>query len=110
MKSNTDDLKSNLRRALVSAPDDFSLREVRSVIVRALEMVEEVERRRVKRSDAAESRAARNIFIPRPQSSFNAIERELETERAKLEEIKSRRSSGRDARSSEGEELQNVFG
>ena len=43
MKINTDDLKAHLRRALVSAPDDNSLREAKTHILRAIEAIEDVE-------------------------------------------------------------------
>jgi hypothetical protein len=111
MKNNTNELKSFLKKALVNTPDDFSLTEVKSLIVRALDVVEQVENKREKRQSSVEARKTQNVYVTEPQFAWKAIESELANEKAKLEEIKKRKSmpTKPNAISSEEEE-QNVFG
>lgn len=110
MKSNTDDLKAHLRRALVSAPDDNSLREAKTHILRAIEAIEDVESRRDRRQSAIVERRQKNLYIPDVKSAYKAIESELASEKAKLEQIVKRKSSRVLDRPEPPEEMQNVFG
>ena len=43
MKNNTNATKNYLRQALINAPDDFSLQEVKVLIVKAMEAIERAE-------------------------------------------------------------------
>lgn len=113
MKSNTEALKNSLRQALLNAPDDFALNDVKSLIVRALDVVESVEKKRAIREVNQEKRKME--VATKNGGYFNtlkAIENEINSEKTKLEEIKNKRNSKKllDSPEDESEEMQNVFG
>lgn len=113
MKSNTEALKNSLRQALLNAPDDFALNDVKSLIVRALDVVESVEKKRAIREVNQEKRKSEASV--KKYDYFNtlkAIENEINSEKTKLEEIKNKRNSKKllDTPEDESEEMQNVFG
>ena len=57
MKNNTEKTKIHLQKALVEAPEDFALSEVRSHIRAALNKLEQVETKRIQREQDREKRA-----------------------------------------------------
>lgn len=110
MKNNTNATKNYLRQALINAPDDFSLQEVKVLIVKAMEAIEEVEKKRQIREDNYQKRKS----VQAKKSTVNnlvAIEREINLEKNKLEQLVSKRNSEKiiDAPTND-EEMQNVFG
>lgn len=91
MKDNTAVVKGLLMQALSNTPDDFSLREAKVHIRRALGVVEDVE---VKRSSREEARLARKNLAVSPaanvNSLLNVVENEIQKEKDKLKQIKDR--------------------
>lgn len=111
MKNNTNSTKNFLRQALINAPDDFSLHEVKVLIVKAMEIIEDVENKRKKREEKYQKRKAsslENLTV----NNLVAIEREIKAEKAKLDEIVSKKKLAKETKvdNSDNEEMQNVFG
>lgn len=108
MKHNTDILKSHLQQALRNTPGDFSLAEVKGLIVQALNIVENVESKRAGRQASKEARQ-KSMVVANPLAALKVIETELETEKKRLQEINNRRSAPKTAEG-DGNGLENVFG
>mgnify|MGYP003343162389 CR=1 FL=1 len=78
MKSNTGLLKNSLHQALINAPDDFSLQEVKILIVRALDIVESVEKKRNIRETSVQKRKEASVAQKKEFfNSLKAIENEI---------------------------------
>jgi hypothetical protein len=93
----------------MNAPDDFSLQEVKVLIVKAMDIIEEVEKKREKREDKYQKRKTSNL----ENLTYNnlvAIEREIKQEKDRLEEIVSKKKSNKNSSDFDNEENQNVFG
>jgi hypothetical protein len=114
MKNNTENLKNHLMQALADSPNDFNLQEVKRLIVRAIDLVEDVEKKRNIREMSHEKR--KNTFVVKKSDYFkalNAIDHELNAEKTKLEQIKNRRNLPKPIIDDDGnndDELHNVFG
>lgn len=114
MKNNTEDLKNHLMKALAYSPNDFNLQEVKRLIVKAIDLVEDVEKKRNIREVNHEKK--KNTFVVKKSDYFgalNAIDKELNAEKTKLEQIKNRRNLPKptiDDDDNYDNELQNVFG
>jgi hypothetical protein len=95
VKNNTSVVKSLLNQALQNTSDDFSLQEAKAHIRRALGAIESVEQKRNVREQHRIERKNKEIKNPATNVNFvlNVIEKELAIEKAKLEEIKSRRNA-----------------
>lgn len=112
MKNNTVALKNFLRQALINSPDDFALNEVKSLIVRALDVIESVEKKRSIRESNQQKRkseltAKKFDYI----KSLKAIESEINSEKNKIDEIKNKKNANKFISSSEeSDDIQNVFG
>jgi hypothetical protein len=111
MKQNTADLKLYLKKALISSPDDFNLQEVKVFISKALDIVEQVEKKRNLREQQKLNRQnPQKLIVSNSQNSLEAIEKELNTEKQKLEEIKNRRTRSKPSNNDYSNGLDYVFG
>lgn len=99
MKNNTEETKIWLQKALLSAPQDFTLSEVRSYIKAALVKLENIENKRQKREIAFEKRKVHGN-----NSTIQAIDEMISEEKAKLDEIHRRKNKPKDR--SEDDDLQ----
>jgi hypothetical protein len=99
MKNNTEQMKIFLQKALVNAPQDFSLSEVRYHLRVALTKLEDVEKKRERRDVASENRKEERAKKQQgfnPFATLQAIEEMISEEKAKLEEIQRRRNAPKD--------------
>ena len=113
MKSNTGLLKNSLHQALINAPDDFSLQEVKILIVRALDIVESVEKKRNIRETSVQKRKEASVAQKKEFfNSLKAIENEIASAKNNLNEIKNKKMNKQNQKPSdfESDEMQNVFG
>ena len=96
MKNNTSKTKDLLKQALVAAPQDFALGEVKTHIRLALQKLEQVEDKREKREQNYQRRkeVAANVgFNPHAvQYTLDKIEEMIDQEKKKLEEIHRRKT------------------
>lgn len=109
MKNNTAGLKICILQALKNTPEDFALQEVRGLLSRALQVVENVESKRGSRQKQRLERKENKLVSS--QSSVNVlqnIENELMNEKRKLEDIQKKKSQSFDL--PDNQEMQNVFG
>ena len=91
MKNNTENLKNHLFQALANSPEDFNLQEVKRLIVKAIDLVEDVEKKRSIREDNHQKRKLNAEIKKYNASAIGLIDQELQNEKAKLEQIKNRR-------------------
>jgi hypothetical protein len=113
MKNNTEALKNSLRQALLNAPDDFALNDAKSLIVRALNVVESLEKKRsIRESNQEKRKLELSVKKYDYSNTLKAIDKEINSEKTKLEEIKNKRNSKKllDSPDEESGEIQNVFG
>jgi hypothetical protein len=113
MKTNTNETKAALQKALAQVPQDHALSEVRYHIRAALGKLETVEKKRDRREVSAErrelARGQGNAYAFDPFRAIQAIDEEIAKEKAKIENIQRRRTQVDDEKD-DGDELQTVFG
>lgn len=114
MKNNTQNTRALLQRALLEAPEDFALSEVRYHIRAALSKLEHVEKKRDKRQIQQERRhevqaQKQAIHAFDPLRQLQAIDDMIAEEKAKIAEIQRRRAA-KPGESEDGDELQTVLG
>lgn len=110
MKNNTEQMKNNLFQALANSPDDFNLLEVKRLIIRAIDIVENVEKKRQNRENNAQKRKESNNKKVDYLNSLSLIDHELNLEKSKLEELQNKKKLSHKNSNDEGDEVQNVFG
>ena len=105
MKDNTEKIKILLQKALLDAPSDFTLSEVRFHIRSALNKLENVANKRAKREIAYKQRkTVTGQKGLNPFAALQAIDEMIAGEQAKIEEIHRRRNKPKDG--SDDEDLQ----
>lgn len=111
MKSNTQQIKSLLNQALSNAPNDFSLQEVKVHIRRALMIIESVENKREFREEKRVQRKLTGSATGTDLNSvLNIIEKEMNAEKIKLEQIKSKKNAAKIADQEDQNGLDYVMG
>lgn len=87
MKNNTEEAKMFLNQSLKHLPSDYSLSEVRNYIKMAIEGINKVESKRIKRENLKQKRLEiKNIDSNYdPNKILFAIEREIDKEKLKLQ-------------------------
>jgi len=112
MKTNTNETKAALQKALAQVPQDHALSEVRYHIRAALGKLETVEKKRDRREVNSErrelARGQGNAYSYDPFRAIQAIDEEIAKEKAKIENIQRRRTQ--DDEKDDGDELQTVLG
>lgn len=109
MKNNTNKLKTYLNQAFQAIPNDFALTEVKSLLFRAIQVVEVLEQKRSGREEDKNKRKQKlPLFSANPLNSLKVIENELAAEKNKLKDVKNR--SNQLKLNDEENGLENVFG
>lgn len=109
MKNNTIGLKNCILQALKNTPEDFALQEVKGLLNRALQAVENVENKRNNREKHRLER--RENKLASSQNLINVLqnlENELMSEKRKLEDMQNKKTQG--VALPDSQEMQNVFG
>lgn len=117
MRSNTEETKQALQKALSQVPQDHALNEVRYHIRAALSQLENVERKRerrhtneIKREESkAKAVGQGNVYGYDPFRAIQAIDEEIAKTKATILEIQRRRRKPDDEKD-DGDELQTVLG
>lgn len=110
MKSNTQQIKLLLNQALSNAPNDFSLQEVKIHIRKALMIIENVENKRTIREEKRVQRKMEVSTTSELNSVLNIIEKEMNAEKIKLEQIKSKKNAAKIADQEDQNGLEYVMG
>lgn len=108
MKS-TEQTKIYLQKALLNAPDDFALSEVRFHLRAALNKLETVEKKRQKRETAYQERKEKAVATQNaydPAATLRAIDEMIAEEKAKIDEIHRRRNAPKGGEIEDNEDLQ----
>lgn len=109
MKDNTGQLKNYLLQALAHSPDDFSLVEAKKLIMKAIDLVEDVEKKRSIRENNYQKRKQLSN-IKYNSNAMELLNKELDMAKAQLAEIENRKTAFKKNNDDEGSEMQNVFG
>lgn len=92
MSNTTQQSKDFLMQALHTLPDDFSLTETRSYIKKALNELEYVQTKKIRRQDNIKKeetkKIAANNNFRNPQDILNLIDKMIEEENNKIDKIK----------------------
>jgi hypothetical protein len=103
MKDNLGPSKDLLLKALRSLPQDFVLREARHHISQAIRKLENVEDRRMKRATQQRQAIPTTPNLPfYPAETLDIIDRMIDDEGKKLEEIKAQKEKKYDSESESG--------
>lgn len=113
MKDNTQETKLALQKALAVTAQDNALTDIRYHIRAALDKLEHVEKKRVRREENLEkrelARGQGNAYTYDPFRAIHAINEEIALTKAEIKEIQRRRKQPDDEKE-DGDELQTVFG
>lgn len=104
MSNNTEHLKVFLLKTLQMVPDDFALTEVKNHLRLAVIKLEEVEKKRVKRSLKAQS-GKEQFISTNPTQSLKALENAISDEKEKLKNLSEKRNKKVD----DQDEMQSLF-
>ena len=88
MKNDIENLRNDLFQAVANSPEDFNLQEVKRLIVKAIDLVEDVEKKRSIREDNHQKRKVNAEIKKYNASAIGLIDQELQNEKAKFEQIK----------------------
>lgn len=113
MKNNTQETKAALQKALAVTAQDNALTDIRYHIRAALDKLEHVEKKRVRREENSEKRELAKgqgaVHGYDPFRAIQAINEEIALTKAEIKEIQRRRKQPDDEKDDD-DELQTVFG
>lgn len=104
MSNNIDYLKESLLKTFQLVPNDFALSEVKNLMRLAIIKLEEVEKKREKRSVNSQTKKEQFVSM-NPKQSLKALENAISDEKEKLKNLSEKRNKKVD----DQDEMQSLF-